>query len=83
MGDVKERALWDEYMKAYTEAIRETSTEKAPWYIIPADKKWFTRLAVSEVIVKSLETLDLKYPAVNEAHERELKEAKELLEQEG
>jgi PPK2 family polyphosphate:nucleotide phosphotransferase len=83
MGDVKERALWDEYMKAYTEAIRETSTEKAPWYIIPADKKWFTRLAVSEVIVKSLETLDLKYPAVNETHERELKEAKELLEQEG
>jgi PPK2 family polyphosphate:nucleotide phosphotransferase len=83
MGDVKERALWDEYMKAYTEAIRETSTEKAPWYIIPADKKWFTRLAVSEVIVKSLEMLDLKYPAVNEAHEQELKEAKELLEQEG
>src|SRR5436190_8155027 len=54
MGDVKERAMWDDYMKCYTEAIEATSTERSPWYIIPADKKWFTRLAVSEVIVKKL-----------------------------
>lgn len=82
MGDVKERGFWDDYMKAYTEAVEATSTEKSPWYIIPADKKWFTRLAVSEVIVKKLESLDLKYPEVTDAHEQELMEAKKMLESE-
>lgn len=76
MGDVKERGFWDDYMKAYTEAIEATSTEKSPWYIVPADKKWFTRLAVSEIIVKKLESLDLHYPVVTEAHKQELLEAK-------
>ncbi|MEK7854802.1 MAG: polyphosphate kinase 2 family protein, partial [Acidobacteriota bacterium] len=56
MGDVKERGHWDDYMKAYTEAIAATSTANSPWYIIPADKKWITRLAVSEVIVNKLES---------------------------
>ncbi len=79
MGDVKERGFWDDYMKAYTEAIEATSTEKSPWYIVPADKKWFTRLAVSEIIVKKLESLDLKYPVVTEAHKQELLEAKKML----
>lgn len=82
MGDVKERAFWDDYMKAYTEALGSTSTEKSPWYVIPADKKWFTRLAVSEVIVKKLESLDLKYPTVTDAHKQELLEAKKMLESE-
>ena len=82
MGDVKERGFWDDYMKAYKEAIEATSTEKSPWYIIPADKKWFTRLAVSEIIVKKLESLDLKYPVVTEAHKQELLEAKKMLESE-
>ena len=82
MGDVKERAFWDDYMKAYTDAIESTSTEKAPWYVIPADKKWFTRLAVSEVIVKKLESLDLHYPVVTEEHKAELAEAKKVLESE-
>ncbi len=82
MGDVKERAFWDDYMKAYTEALESTSTEKSPWYVIPADKKWFTRLAVSEVIVKKLESLNLKYPTVSEAHKVELAEAKKMLEAE-
>jgi PPK2 family polyphosphate:nucleotide phosphotransferase len=82
MGDVKERAFWDDYMKAYTEALEATSTEKSPWYVIPADKKWFTRLAVSEIIVKKLESLDLKYPVVTEAHKQELLEAKKMLESE-
>jgi PPK2 family polyphosphate:nucleotide phosphotransferase len=82
MGDVKERGFWDDYMKAYTEAIEATSTEKSPWHIIPADKKWFTRLAVSEIIVKKLESLDLKYPVVTEAHKQELLEAKKMLESE-
>jgi PPK2 family polyphosphate:nucleotide phosphotransferase len=82
MGDVHERALWDEYMKAYTEAIEATSTDKSPWYIIPADKKWFTRLAVSEVIVKKLESMKLSYPKVTKEHQAELLEAKKVLEAE-
>jgi PPK2 family polyphosphate:nucleotide phosphotransferase len=82
MSDVRERGHWDEYMKAYTEAIAATSTKKAPWYIIPADKKWFTRLAVSEVIVKKLESMKLQYPVVTEEHEKELAAAKKMLESE-
>jgi len=82
MGDVKERALWDDYMKAYTEAIEATSTKAAPWYVIPADKKWFTRLAISEVIVQKMQSLDLHYPLVTEVHRAELAEAKKLLESE-
>jgi PPK2 family polyphosphate:nucleotide phosphotransferase len=82
MGDVKERGHWDDYMKAYAEAIEATSTDHAPWYIVPADKKWFTRLAVSEIIVKKLESMDLHYPAVSSEHKRELAEAKKLLENE-
>lgn len=82
IGDVKERGYWDDYMHAYTEAIQATSTENAPWYVIPADKKWFTRLAVSEVIVKKLESLDLHYPVVSDKHKAELAEAKSMLESE-
>jgi PPK2 family polyphosphate:nucleotide phosphotransferase len=82
MGDVKERAHWDDYMAAYTDAIENTSTDEAPWYIIPADKKWFTRLAVSEVMVQALESMDLNYPVVTEAHKAELAEAKKMLETE-
>lgn len=82
MGDVKERGRWDDYMSAYTEAIEATSTDTAPWYIIPADKKWFTRLAVSEVIVKALESMKLSYPEVTKEHEAELMEAKKVLEAE-
>ena len=82
MGDVKERGHWDEYMNAYTEAIENTSTEAAPWYIIPADKKWFTRLAVSEVIVKKLESMKPQYPVVTDEHKAELAEAKKILEAE-
>src|SRR5215207_3231806 len=80
MGDVKERGFWDDYMKAYADAIGNTSTRHAPWYIIPADKKWFTRLAVSEVIVQKLESMNLRYPEVSEAHKAELAEAKKMLE---
>lgn len=82
MGDVKERAHWDEYMKAYTEAIEATSTNESPWYVIPADKKWFTRFAVSEVIVQKLESMKLHYPIVTKEHEAELEEAKKMLENE-
>lgn len=82
LGDVKQRAFWDNYMKCYTEAIEATSTTQSPWYIIPADKKWFTRLAVSEVIVQKLESLDLHYPVVTDEHRAELAEAKKMLESE-
>jgi len=82
VDDAKERQLWDKYMKAYTQAIELTSTEKSPWYIIPADKKWFTRLAVSEIIVDKLKSLDLAYPEVTDAMKADLAEAKRLLESE-
>lgn len=79
-SDAKERAFWDNYMSAYKDAIEATSTDKAPWFIIPADKKWFTRLAVSEIIVKKMESMDLHYPVVTEEHKLELAEAKKMLE---
>lgn len=82
MGDVKERGYWDEYMNAYEEALSATSTTAAPWYVIPADKKWFTRLAISEIIVKKLESMDLHYPVVTDVHRAELAEAKKMLESE-
>jgi len=81
-GDVKERGFWKDYMEAYTDAIENTSTEAAPWYIIPSDRKWFTRLAVSNVIVKKLESMKPSYPVVTEAHKAELLEAKKMLEAE-
>ena len=81
-ADAKERAFWDDYMKAYEEAISATSTKNAPWYVVPADKKWFTRTAVSEIIIEKLESLNLKYPTVTEAKRQELLKAKEILENE-
>jgi PPK2 family polyphosphate:nucleotide phosphotransferase len=81
-GDVKERGHWDDYMRTYADAIENTSTEKSPWFIIPADKKWFTRLAVSEVIAQSLESMNPHYPEVTEEHKAELAEAKKMLESE-
>ena len=61
-GDISERALWDNYMAAYEDALNETSTEDAPWYVIPADKKWYTRLAVSQIIAEKLKSLKLEFP---------------------
>ncbi len=81
-GDAKERVMWDDYMNAYRDAIEATSTKNSPWYIIPADKKWFTRLAVSEIIVQKLESLNMHYPVVTDAHKAELLEAKKMLESE-
>ena len=81
-GDAKERAFWRDYMDAYCDAMENTSTQQSPWYIIPADKKWFTRLAVSEIIVEKLKSLDLKYPEVTDAMKADLAAAKTLLESE-
>lgn len=78
-GDLKERALWPQYMAAYEEAIRETSTEKAPWYVIPADKKWYTRLAISQVIADTFKSLNLKYPQLPKAESDQLAVLKQQL----
>jgi PPK2 family polyphosphate:nucleotide phosphotransferase len=81
-SDVKERAHWDEYMAAYEDVFNATSTKWAPWHIIPADHKWFTRLAVAAVIYDALKRLDLKYPTISETQRQELLQAKALLEAE-
>ena len=65
--DVEERKLWDPYMQAYEQTIRHTATKDAPWYVVPADHKWFTRLVVAATLVERLEALDLKYPKPEEA----------------
>ncbi len=80
--DAKERAFWDDYMQVYTDAMQNTSTKDAPWHIIPADEKWFMRVAVSEIIIKKMESLDLQYPQINEAQKQSLLEAKKILESE-
>jgi PPK2 family polyphosphate:nucleotide phosphotransferase len=79
LGDAKEREHWDDYMQAYEDAIQHTSTEEAPWYVIPADHKWFTRLAVAQVIVDALERLELEYPSVTAAKKEELEQARKAL----
>ncbi len=79
VSDVKEREHWDEYMEAYEDAINHTSKEHAPWYIIPADKKWFMRAAVGDIIVGTLESLKLSYPRLSSGELAELDEAKALL----
>jgi len=79
-ADIKEREFWDSYMKAFEEMIKATATEQAPWYVIPADKKWFTRLAVAGAVVQTLEKLDLAYPTVTSAKRDELLEARKILE---
>jgi PPK2 family polyphosphate:nucleotide phosphotransferase len=78
-GDVKERALWDDYMEAYEDAIRATATKDSPWFVVPADNKWFTRLVVAAAIVEALEKMDLAYPAVTPAQRAELASAREAL----
>ncbi|NOS83914.1 MAG: polyphosphate kinase 2 family protein [Ignavibacteria bacterium] len=78
-SDVKERQLWDKYMNAFEQAIENTATEYAPWYIIPADRKWFMRAVVADIIVGTLEKLDLAYPTISEKEKQELQEAKTLI----
>ncbi len=78
-ADIRERACWDDYQTAYEEMISNTATEYAPWYVVPADNKWFTRLVVSTVVVETLESLDLAYPKVDDAKRKELEAAKKIL----
>ena len=78
-SDVRERACWDDYQDVYEEMIRNTATEHAPWYVVPADNKWFTRLVISTVVVDTLESLDLAYPKVSDEKRKELQAAKTSL----
>ena len=78
-GDVQERQFWKDYMAAYEDAIRSTAAPHAPWLVVPADHKWFTRLVVSTAIVQALEALDLQFPSVDAARRAELQRARELL----
>jgi PPK2 family polyphosphate:nucleotide phosphotransferase len=82
IDDVHERDHWDTYMKAYEEMLANTSTPWAPWYCVPADHKWFTRMVLADVVVRSLQSLDLRYPEETEEHSRDLEKARLLLEQE-
>lgn len=81
-ADMKERTFWDDYIDAYEDMFNHTSTEWAPWYIVPADHKWFTRLAVAAVLYHTMDKLNLSYPAVSEEHKKALLVAKEELERE-
>ena len=72
MADVQERAFWKDYQEAYEEMIQHTATKYAPWYVIPADNKWFTRLGVASAIIESLDGLDLSFPEVDEEKKKEL-----------
>ncbi|MBV8051115.1 MAG: polyphosphate kinase 2 family protein [Acidobacteriaceae bacterium] len=78
-SDIKEREYWDDYMVAYEDMIRHTATPYAPWYVVPADHKWFTRMVVAAAIVDALEGLDLCYPKVDSQKRKQLKEARRLL----
>jgi PPK2 family polyphosphate:nucleotide phosphotransferase len=78
-ADVQERKYWDDYMNAYEDMIRHTSTPDAPWYVVPADHKWFTHIAVSSAIIQTLEEIDLQLPKIDKMRRRQLEEAKQLL----
>lgn len=78
-SDIKERQYWNKYQDVYQKAINATSTKKNPWYVIPADDKWYSRLIVSDIITKRIEQLPLAYPAMTPAQEKELEVAKQLL----
>lgn len=79
MGDITERALWDKYQAAYQDAIRHTSTPYAPWYVVPADHKWFTRVVISSTIVAALEKLDPKFPKVDKSQSPEYDKVRKAL----
>lgn len=82
LGDVTERGYWDDYVNAYEDALTNTSTQWAPWYIVPADHKWFTRTVVADVIAGTLKSLKLSYPQISADDHRHLAKAKRLLEAE-
>jgi PPK2 family polyphosphate:nucleotide phosphotransferase len=78
-ADMKERGFWDKYMDAYEDMIRHTATKEAPWYVVPADNKWFTRVVVAAAVIETLDSLDLSYPKVSNDKLKELAAAKAAL----
>lgn len=78
-ADIDERALWDDYMKVYEDAINATSEDHAPWYIIPADKKWFTRIAITRIIIDTFKSMALKPPELSDSEKLKLEECRERL----
>jgi PPK2 family polyphosphate:nucleotide phosphotransferase len=78
-NDANERDYWDDYMTAYEEMIQETATKEAPWYVVPADNKWFTRVVVASAVIDTLASLDLAYPEVDQSKLKELAAAKKKL----
>ena len=78
-SDLTERAYWDRYMEAYEDALSATSTEWAPWYVIPADNKWGMRAIVADIITSTIGSLDLRYPEVTEEERKALAEARQKL----
>jgi PPK2 family polyphosphate:nucleotide phosphotransferase len=80
MHDVEERKLWDRYMRAYERAIQATSTKHAPWYVVPADHKWFSRLVVSRIIIEALDGLGLEFPTLDAERRKELARVARALE---
>jgi PPK2 family polyphosphate:nucleotide phosphotransferase len=81
-SDVKEREFWNDYMHAFEQAIRATASKRAPWFVVPADNKWFTRLVVAAAIVDAVEDLDLAYPKLDAAKKKELAAARAALSRE-
>jgi polyphosphate kinase 2 (PPK2 family) len=79
MDDVKERAYWKDYQKAYEVMIQNTATKQAPWYVIPADNKWFTRLVVAAATIEALDSLDLQFPEVDKQKKKDLAKVREAL----
>jgi PPK2 family polyphosphate:nucleotide phosphotransferase len=78
-GDAREREYWDEYMDAYEDMIRNTATKRAPWYVVPADNKWFTRVVVAAAVIEALASLDLSYPTISDAKRKDLAAARRQL----
>jgi PPK2 family polyphosphate:nucleotide phosphotransferase len=82
LDDARERGHWDDYMEAYEDMIRHTATDHAPWHVVPADNKWFSRLVVSAAVIDTLERLDLAFPEVDKGKRAELEAARKALEEE-
>ncbi len=78
-SDMKERGFWNDYMDAYEDMIRQTATKEAPWYVVPADNKWFTRVVIAGAVIDALASMNLSYPKVNEAKLKELAAVKKEL----
>jgi len=78
-GDIKERDLWKDYRKAYEDLLEKTSSDDAPWFAVPADDKWYTRIVIANIVVRELEKLDLNYPVLSGQQEKDLAASKKIL----